>query len=57
MVVAAEETKDVGKASALAKQLGIKDMRAAEDDYIKELLGDSKATGAFPSWVLQCLTR
>ena len=47
MVVAAEETKDVGKASALAKQLGIKDMRAAEDDYIKELLGDSKATGAF----------
>lgn len=42
VVVIAEQSKDIGKASALAKKLGhgIKDMRAAEEEYIKQVLGD-----------------
>ena len=45
VLVAAEESKDIGKASALAKTLGFKDMRAAEDDYVKEIVGEGKASG------------
>lgn len=45
VLVVAEESKDIGKASALAKTLGFKDMRAAEDDYIREIVGEGKATG------------
>lgn len=44
VMVAAEEDRDIGKASALAKTLGFKDMRAAEEDYIKEVVGEGKAT-------------
>lgn len=46
VLVVAENDKDIGKASALAKQLGggIKDMRAAEEDYLKDLVGEGKAT-------------
>ena len=48
VMVAAEEDRDIGKASALAKTLGFKDMRAAEEDYIKEVVGEGKATGGSP---------
>merc|ERR1712093_773915 len=46
VLVVAEDDKDIGKASALAKQLGsgIKDMRAAEEDYLKDLVGEGKAS-------------
>lgn len=50
VVVLAEQDKDIGKASALAKKIGngIKDMRAAEEDYLKQILGDveTKESGA-----------
>jgi prolyl-tRNA synthetase len=52
VVVAAEEDRDIGKASALAKQLGLKDMRACDDAALKELLGVGKAEGEFPSALL-----
>ena len=44
VLVLAEQSKDIGKASALAKKIGsgIKDMRAAEEDYIKQILGDTE---------------
>lgn len=44
VLVLAEQSKDIGKASALAKKIGsgIKDMRAAEEEYIKQLLGDAE---------------
>lgn len=48
VLVVAEEDRDIGKASALAKTLGFKDMRAAEEDYIKEVVGEGKATGESP---------
>lgn len=51
VLVLAEQSKDIGKASALAKKIGngIKDMRAAEEEYIKQLLGDveTKESSAF----------
>ena len=50
VLVVAEEDRDIGKASALAKTLGFKDMRAAEEDYIKEIVGEGKATGGSPLW-------
>lgn len=42
VIVLAESSKDIGKASALAKKIGngVKDLRAAEEDYIKSILGD-----------------
>jgi prolyl-tRNA synthetase len=47
VLVVAEEAKDIGKASALAKKIGagMKDMRAAEEDYLKEIIGDGRANG------------
>lgn len=46
VVVLAEESKHIGGASALAKTLGFKDMRAAEEAYVQELFqGKSKASG------------
>jgi len=47
VAVVCEHDKDVGKASNLAKTLGLKDMRAAEESYIQEHLGESKASGQF----------
>lgn len=48
VVVVAEENKHIGGASALAKTLGFKDMRAAEESYVSEIFqGKSKATGAW----------
>lgn len=49
VLVAAEESKEIGKASALAKTLGFKDMRAAEDDYVREIVGEGKAAGTCSS--------
>ena len=46
VLVVALESEDVGKASALAKALGLKDMRAAEEEYVMQVLGEGKATGA-----------
>lgn len=45
VLVLAEQSKDIGKASALAKKIGsgIKDMRAAEEDYIKTILGENES--------------
>ncbi|KAL7009311.1 hypothetical protein EMMF5_000941 [Cystobasidiomycetes sp. EMM_F5] len=43
VLVAAEDDRDIGKASALAKQIGVKDMRAAEEDYVKEIVGETRA--------------
>lgn len=48
VLVVVEEDRDIGKATALAKTLGFKDMRAAEEDYIKEVVGEGKATGGSP---------
>lgn len=46
VVVIAEESKHIGGASALAKTLGFKDMRAAEDAYVQDLFqGKSKTAG------------
>ena len=49
VLVVAEDGKDIGKASALAKLLaseGVKDLRAAEDGLVTETLGVSRADGA-----------
>ena len=45
ILVVAPENEDIGKASTLAKSLGVKDMRAAEEEYIIEWLGEGRATG------------
>jgi hypothetical protein len=58
VVVVAEEDRDIGKASPLAKQLGLKDMRACDDAALKEFLGVSKAEGVsslFSPPPLRCL--
>jgi len=47
VLVVLEESKDLGKATALAKKVGsgIKDLRAADDEYVNEMLGEGKTTG------------
>lgn len=58
VLVCAEHDKDIGKASALAKSIGVKDMRSAEEDYVKEVLGVGKAEGGLhraATELLQCV--
>lgn len=45
--VVALDSTDVGTANALAKQLGIKEMRAATDDVWKEWFGTEKEAGEY----------
>lgn len=45
VVVVALESTDVGSSGVLAKELGIKEMRAAADDVWKQWLGADKETG------------
>lgn len=46
LIIFAEETKNIGSASALAKSLGYKDARAADDALVQEVLNVSKAEGS-----------
>ena len=60
VLVVAEDGKDIGKASALAKLLaseGVKDLRAAEDGLVNETLGVSRADGALEELKDRCLGR
>ena len=47
VVVAAEADKNIGSASNLAKVLGFKDMRSAEDSHVQSILSVSKAEGLY----------
>ncbi|GAA94737.1 uncharacterized protein L969DRAFT_456525 [Mixia osmundae IAM 14324] len=49
LVVLAEVSKDIGKATALAKQLGYKDLRAADDGQVKDVLGVPKSQASLLS--------
>lgn len=45
LVVFAEESKNIGAASALAKSLGYKDARAADESLVQEVLAVKKSEG------------
>lgn len=45
-IVVAEETKNIGSGSNLAKLLAFKDLRAADDKLVAEVLGKPDATRA-----------
>lgn len=51
VLVSVEEGKELGKASGLAKKvgLGLKDLRSADEDSVREILGVAKRFGEF-SW-------
>jgi hypothetical protein len=46
VLVVAEASRDIGKADALAKKLGFKSMRAADDALVQKTLGVDKKDGA-----------
>jgi len=46
LVVFAEENKNIGSASSLAKSLGYKDARAADDALVQEVLTVKKSEGS-----------
>lgn len=49
VVVAVTEDEGFGPASALAKRLGLKDMRATGEDVTKSVLGVAKSDGELPA--------
>lgn len=49
VLVVALDSTDVGSANVIAKEVGIKEMRAAADDLWKEFLGADKDAGEQPA--------